>query len=232
MRNLFLAALALLSLALCASAQTVQGEYIESRNADVYTGSCFANGEVNLVGNTAVLGWNIERGTWDGVKLDGLAVAAAVKAKATLGDPYANPYPAQAVLIVDDKATPEQCEALVAFVKHAGGQLLANIVRTEYAPVVFDMPQNQHQHGRAIMRAGSLATVSTRPIGGKDHLCGNEATFYPPLAKLSHAVPAVALTDEFKGEGLGTDWSLHDKRSAFLGRFELGETTTAEVHAH
>ena len=232
MRNLFLAALALLSLALCASAQTVQGEYIESRNADVYTGSCFANGEVNLVGNTAVLGWNIERGTWDGVKLDGLAVAAAVKAKATLGDPYANPYPAQAVLIVDDKATPEQREALVAFVKHAGGQLLANIVRTEYAPVVFDMPQNQHQHGRAIMRAGSLATVSTRPIGGKDHLCGNEATFYPPLAKLSHAVPAVALTDEFKGEGLGTDWSLHDKRSAFLGRFELGETTTAEVHAH
>ena len=232
MRNLFLAALALLSLALCASAQTVQGEYIESRNADVYTGSCFANGEVNLVGNTAVLGWNIERGTWDGVKLDGLAVAAAVKAKATLGDPYANPYPAQAVLIVDDKATPEQREALVAFVKHAGGQLLANIVRTEYAPVVFDMPRNQHQHGRAIMRAGSLATVSTRPIGGKDHLCGNEATFYPPLAKLSHAVPAVALTDEFKGEGLGTDWSLHDKRSAFLGRFELGETTTAEVHAH
>jgi len=227
-----LAALALLSLALCASAQTVQGEYIESRNADVYTGSCFANGEVNLVGNTAVLGWNIERGTWDGVKLDGLAVAAAVKAKATLGDPYANPYPAQAVLIVDDKATPEQREALVAFVKHAGGQLLANIVRTEYAPVVFDMPQNQHQHGRAIMRAGSLATVATRPIGGKDHLCGNEATFYPPLAKLSHAVPAVALTDEFKGEGLGTDWSLHDKRSAFLGRFELGETTTAEVHAH
>lgn len=232
MRNLFLAGVAVLSLALCASAQSVQGEYIESRNADVYTGSCFANGEVNLVGNTAVLGWNIEQGSWDGVKLDGLAVAAAVKAKATLGDPYANPYPAQAVLIVDDKATPEQREALVSFAKKAGGELLANLVRTEYAPVIFDMPQNQHQHGRAIMRAGSLATVATRPIGGKDHLCGNEATFYSPLAKLSHAVPAVALTDEFKGEGLGTDWSLHDKRSAFLGRFVLGETVTAEVHQH
>jgi hypothetical protein len=232
MRNLSLAVLAVLSLALCASAQSVQGEYIESRNADVYTGSCFANGEVNLVGNTAVLGWNIERGSWDGVELDGLAVAAAVKAKATLGDPYANPYPAQAVLIVDDKATPEQREALVSFAKKAGGQLLANVVRTEYAPVVFDMPQNQHQHGRAIMRAGSTATVATRPIGGNDHLCGNEETFYPPLAKLSHAVPAVALTDEFKGQGLGTDWSLHDKRSAFLGRFEVGQTVTAEVHEH
>jgi hypothetical protein len=40
------------------------------------------------------------------------------------------------------------------------------------------------------------------------------------------------LTDEFKGQGLGTDWSLHDKRSAFLGRFEVGETVTAEVHEH
>ena len=232
MRNLLLTVAAVLSLVLGASAQSIQGEYIESRNADVYTGQCFANGEVNLVGDTAVLGWNIERGSWDGVKLDGLAVAAAVKAKATLGDPYANPYPAQAVLIVDDKATPEQREALIAFAKHTGGELLKNVVRTEYAPVVFDMPQNQHQHGRAIMRAGSLATVATRPIGGNDHLCGNEVTFYPPLTKLSHAVPAVALTDEFQGQGLGTDWSLHDKRSAFLGRFELGENMTAEVHQH
>jgi hypothetical protein len=166
MRKLLLTAAAVFSLALGVYAQSIQGEYIESRNADVYTGQCFANGEVNLVGDTAILGWKIDKGSWDGVKLDGLGVAAAVKAKATLGDPYANPYPAQAVLIVDDKATPEQRQALVAFAKHAGGELLAHVVRTEYAPVVFDMPQDQHQHGRAIMRAGDLATVSTRPIGG------------------------------------------------------------------
>jgi hypothetical protein len=232
MRNIFLTAMALCCFALAAKAQSIQGEYMESRSADVYTGQCFANGEVNLTGDTAVIGWHIDRGSWDGVKLEGLGVAAAVKAKATLGDPYANPYPAKTVLIVDDKATPEQREALIAFAKNAGGELLNNIVRTEYAPVVFDMPQDHHQHGRAMMRAGSVATIATRPINGKDHLCGNEVTFYPPLTKLSHAVPAVALTDEFKGQGLGTDWSLHDKRSAFLGRFELGAATTAELHQH
>ena len=156
MPNLLLTGLAVLSLALCASAQSVQGEYIESRNADVYTGSCFANGEVNLVGNTAVLGWNIERGSWDGVKLDGLAVAAAVKAKATLGDPYANPYPAQAVLIVDDKATPEHREALVSFAKKAGGQLLANVVRTEYAPVAASQPSPRDRS------AARIISVETR----------------------------------------------------------------------
>jgi hypothetical protein len=29
----------------------ISGEYVETRSADVYTGQCFANGEVNLVGN-------------------------------------------------------------------------------------------------------------------------------------------------------------------------------------
>src|ERR1700694_2601536 len=87
-----------------ADAQQIRGEYLETRSADVYTGSCFANGEVNLVGNEAILAWHVQSGTWDGTQLDGLTVAAAVRARATLGDPYANPYPAQAVLIVDEQA--------------------------------------------------------------------------------------------------------------------------------
>ena len=86
-------------------AQQIQGDYLETRSADVYTGQCFANGEVNLVGNQAILAWHVRRGSWDGVRLDGLTVAAAVRARGTLGDPYENPYPAQAVLIVDEQAS-------------------------------------------------------------------------------------------------------------------------------
>src|SRR5438045_4593919 len=84
----------LFSLAL--SAQQIRGDYIETRSADVYTGQCFANGEVNLVGNEAILAWHVQSGTWDGVALDGLTIAAAVRARATLGDPYGNPYLAPA----------------------------------------------------------------------------------------------------------------------------------------
>src|SRR5580700_10581669 len=80
-------------------AQQIRGDYIETRSADVYTGQCFANGEVNLVGKEAILAWHIQTGSWDGVPLDGLTIAAAVRAKATLGDPYADPYPAQSVLL-------------------------------------------------------------------------------------------------------------------------------------
>src|SRR5208282_2905846 len=104
-----------LLLALCTSAfgQQIRGDYIETRSADVYTGQCFANGEVNLVGDEAILAWHVQSGSWDGVPLDGLTVAAAVKARATLGDPYADPFPAKAVLLVDDEASPRQSAALV-----------------------------------------------------------------------------------------------------------------------
>src|SRR6201981_3574699 len=83
--------LALSCLSTCLLAQQIRGDYIETRSADVYTGQCFANGEVNLVGKEAILAWHVQSGTWNGVPLDGLTVAAAVRAKSTLGDPYANP---------------------------------------------------------------------------------------------------------------------------------------------
>src|SRR5213594_2722113 len=71
--------------------QQIRGDYVETRSADVYTGQCFAKGEVNLVGNEAILAWHVQSGSWNGVPLEGLTVAAAVRAKGTLGDPYENP---------------------------------------------------------------------------------------------------------------------------------------------
>src|ERR1700758_3544550 len=105
-------------------AQQIRGDYIETRTSDVYTGQCFANGEVNLVGNEAILGWHIQNGTWDGVSLDGLTVAAAVRARATLGDPYGDPYPAKSVILVDEQANPAQQAALASFARQMGGDLL------------------------------------------------------------------------------------------------------------
>ncbi|HZE26039.1 MAG TPA: DUF1326 domain-containing protein [Terriglobales bacterium] len=199
------------------AAQQIRGDYIETRSADVYTGQCFANGEVNLVGKEAILAWHVQNGSWNGVPLDGLTIAAAVRAQATLGDPYANPYPAQSVLLVDDQATPQQSAALVSFAKQMGGELLKNVDQTIAAPM--EMIVNHERHGVALLRAGQFATVQTRSLGDKDHACGNEVTFYPPLTQVSHSMPAVALTDAYHGPGLGESWDTHGKRSAFVGTF-------------
>ena len=204
-------------LAIGAAAQQIQGDYIETRSADVYTGQCFANGEVNLVGREAILAWHVQNGSWDGVSLDGLTIAAAVRANGTLGDPYESPYPATAVLLVDDQATPQQSAALVSFAHHMGGELLQNVDQTIATPM--EMIVNRERHGVASFRAGRFATVQTRALGEHDHTCGNEVTFYPPLTAVTHSMPAVAMTDAYQGPGLGESWDSHGRRSAFVGTF-------------
>lgn len=207
-----------LALLFCISTQAkISGDYVESRSADIYTGQCFANGEVGLTGNQAILAWHIRSGSWGDVKLDGFSVVAVVKASATLGDPYADPYPAKAVLIVDQQANARERAALAAFARHMGGKLLANVVNVVNAPIEVQV-QREH-HGDVFLRAGDFVTVQTRSINENDHLCGNELTFYPPLTQVSHAMAAVAVTDSYRGRGLGTTWTLHDKRSAFVGTF-------------
>src|SRR6202047_586899 len=86
----------------------VRGEYMEARTADVYTGPCFANSETGLTGDLAVMGWKIEKGSWQGVNLDGLSVMGVIRASNTLGDVTRTVYPVKAVLIVDQSANAEQ----------------------------------------------------------------------------------------------------------------------------
>src|ERR1700678_2129466 len=93
-------------------AHNIYGNYVEARTADVYTGPCFANSEVGLVGQLAVFGWKVTKGSWQGVDLDGLSVVGVVRAHHTLGDVFESAYPVQAVIIVDSSANPEQRLAL------------------------------------------------------------------------------------------------------------------------
>jgi hypothetical protein len=209
----------LLLLTMAAQAQQIYGEYVETRSADVYTGPCFANSEVGLTGNEAILAWRVQKGSWDGVNLDGLSVVGVARAAATLGDIYSNPYPAKAVLIVDERATPAQREALQKFAQTMAGDLFKHVVRTEVAPISLDIKYHGEHPLTAAMQAGNLARLNTRMINDQDHLCGNEVVHYPPLAPTSHVMPAVAMLDQFKGEGLGVNWTTHDKRSAFVGHF-------------
>src|SRR5438309_7254639 len=89
-----------------ASAAGIQGDYVEARNADVFTGPCFSNAEILIVGKQAVLAWGVKQGTWKGVDIAGLCVAAAVQADNTFTED--NPSKARAVLIVDSRASDRQ----------------------------------------------------------------------------------------------------------------------------
>src|SRR5581483_1858239 len=94
-------------------AAEISGQYVEARTCDVFTGACFANADTGLTGKNAVLAWKVENGAVGGTRLDGLGVVAVVAARETLGLKQA--APAKAVVIVDERATPAQRAALVAF---------------------------------------------------------------------------------------------------------------------
>ena len=74
-------------LSISMAAQEIRGDYLETRSADVYTGQCFANGEMNLAGDQAILAWHVQEGSWDGVSVTGLSIVGAVKAQATPARP-------------------------------------------------------------------------------------------------------------------------------------------------
>ena len=194
----------------------ITGNYIEFRNADVYTGPCFANGEVNLTGHEALLAWQVSTGSWEGVPLEGLSVVAVVRASATLGDPYSNPLPAKAVMIVDARANEAQRAALVRFAQAQTAGLLNDVVAIESAPISF----TSARHGYVTLQAGNLVNLTTRTLTDNDEICHNEEVFYPPLAAhLVHAMPVVASNSAYRGNHLGITWNDSGRRSSFVGSF-------------
>jgi hypothetical protein len=201
------------------SSQTISGNYMEARTADVYTGPCFANAETGLVGQLAVLGWKVTHGSWDGVDLSGLSVVGVVRAQSTLGDVEVKSNPAKAVMIVDSKADAAQRLALIHFAQHMSGSLLSDIVRTDTQPIDLSIKNNDLHSRDASLVAGDLAKIETRAMSEGDQICHNEEVWYQPLSRTSHAMPAYALAHQFEGKGLGVTWSSPDKRSAFVASF-------------
>jgi len=203
--------------------KNIRGTYVEARSADVFVGPCFANSEVELKGDLAVMGWKIQKGSWEGVNLDGLGVVGVVKASATLGDVHHTAFPVRSVLIIDEKANPEQRLALKSFAQRMSKDLLNDVVRIEYMPVSLTVLNDNVHSAVATMKAGELAAITTRAIKHEDQVCSHEGVWYPPLAEVGHAMPAFTLAHNFKGTGLGTTWSSPEKASAFVADFNLNE---------
>jgi hypothetical protein len=197
-------------------ADEIRGQYLEARTCDVYAGSCFANADTGLTGKNAVLAWKIESGVVGGIRLDGLGVVAVVSARETLG--LKQSAPGRAIIIVDDRATSGQQDALVAFVKSQTGGLVGEVVAVRGAKIDLLVCKCDGD-GCATLRAGD-ARITTRCIDvNHDKACGNETTLYTPLSRGVSAKAAMATEHSFTGKGLNETWNDRDRRGAFVGTF-------------
>ncbi|MCA9072517.1 MAG: DUF1326 domain-containing protein [Planctomycetaceae bacterium] len=217
--GLFAALITVWSLVSSANAATIEGEYLEARTCNVYTGPCFANGEMGMAGKEAIMAWKVDKGTWNDTKLDGLGVALVVTADDTLGDDGVfgqSPVKTKSVVLIDKNADKTQKEALISFVKDSAKKLANNIVRVEEVPFTLN---NDHVDAKGTFTAGEIAKIETRKLRKGDCVCTNEIVYYQPLTKVQNFHPAYSLSHQFQGKGLNNRWSSGDQRSAFLATF-------------
>lgn len=200
-------------------ADSLRGNYLESRTCDIYTGPCFANSQVGLGGHEAILAWNIESGSFQGVDLTGLNMVMAVVANDTLGFDgglEVSPDVIKSVILIDERADTAQREALVGLAKKRASRVVGDLVRVASAPIKIEV---DHAEGVAHLDAGKEARLTTRKIMKCDCVCTNEAVFYPPLAQVERPSPAFTVEGGFQGRGLKEHWSNPGTRSAFVARF-------------
>lgn len=200
-------------------ASAITGDYLEVRSCDIYTGPCFANAEMGLTGKEGMMVWSIRQGDWQGVSLTGLKVIAVVATNDTLGDLRYEPRSGKAVIIVDNSANTKQQDALLDFARTMAGELIHEVTEVKQSEIQSSLGICKEE-GCASVQAGEMIDINTRCIGDKDHLCGNERTFYPPLTKVVEAHPAVTTLASYRGTGLNRTWQMTDYRSAFLAKFE------------
>ncbi len=199
------------------AADSISGTYMESRTCQVYTGPCFANAETGMAGKEAVMAWNIESGKRGAVDLAGLSVVVVVRGDDMFGHQgLSEPKEVKSAIIVDDKATAEQREALIAFAKERTGRAGKDVVRIDSAPIQMSLDSVEL---KGELKAGDVVTVTTRKVRPGDCICSNEIAFYPPLAQIERFAPGVSIESEYKGRGLGTTWSNPGSRSAYMGEF-------------
>jgi len=199
---------------LVAAPGSVSGKYVEARTAEVFTGGCIMGSEAETVGKQAVLAWKVDRGSFHGVALDGLAVVAAVAGDTNLGIQEIGGAKAhvRSAVYVDERANPAQRIALVAMVTELSRGLVGNVVSVSPAPIEY-ADQERAVH----VTAGQVALDVNKHVE-HDPTCGAMQWFHP-LSLVTDVEIGMTEQHVFSGPGLGTKWSNPNRRSAFFGTF-------------
>jgi hypothetical protein len=185
---------------LAGARNTVSGAYVEARTAEVFTGGCIMNSEAETLGKQAVLAWKVDRGSFNGIAIDGLSVVAALSGDRNLGmTEMGGEKPAvRTAMFVDQRANAAQQLALVAMANTLSKGLVGTIVQVTPTAIQFA------DHGSEIsVSAGQVA------LDVNNH----------PFASMDESAMGVASQHLFTGSALGTKWSDPNKRSAFFGTF-------------
>ena len=208
-----LALVLMAGLAFAATTSTVQGEYIEARSASVYVGACHFGAEYVEGGREATLIWNIQRGSWNDVSLDGLTVVAVVSAKNNLA---LDTETRKSVLYVDTKVTAEQRVALKDMLTTKRAAVLGEVVGTQTAPIAFTKKGTKYD-----VTVGEVLAISANryPCAG----CTQpHQIWYEPLTEIQNAIVGKSEVYRYKDTHLPVTWDQGGvENNVFVGDFSM-----------
>ncbi len=161
------------------------------------------------------IAWNFDKGDIDGVDVSGLTIALASYIPGVAVDGNW-----KVAVFVDDKATPEQEEAILnVYTGKKGGpvadlaQLIGEVVSVERAPITFDVEKN-----KGSLRIGSDISGELQPFEGAT---GELTTLHDAVFSVIPGAPAyvgTAPSFKMKNDKVGIDLELQG-RSSVQGAF-------------
>lgn len=199
---------------LAAAPATVSGTYVEARTSEIFAGACIINGEAATTGREAILAWKIDRGQFNGVQLDGLAIVAAVAGDNNLSVREIGGETAvtRSAIYPDVRATAAQRQALIAMAKKLSKGVISEVIEVTPSPIEFV------DDGKNIRVVTKTARMNVQKEMAHDATCGNKQWF-TPFAAVHHADMGTTIENAFTGTSLGTKWSDPNKRSSYFGAF-------------
>ena len=218
MRWTFLACAASILMVGVASAGAIDGDYLEVRNANMWAGPCLANAEIGLIGNKATLAWKVNKGEYDGAKLDGLSIVAVVFGDGTFG--VGDKVKTRTLFIVDERASKPQQQALIAMAKKLAGDTVQKVIGVKTSAIKVAIGE-EDDLGYSLVDAG-IAKVRTRRMFATDNTCGTkERMAYPVLAKVTDERGAYTLENAFTGAEFGNQYVNRFWRGGVIAKFSI-----------
>jgi hypothetical protein len=134
-------------------AYDIEGRLLEVCTCNVLC-PCWVGEDPDYKTCDTTIAWGIEKGTIDGVGVDGLTVAVS----AHIPKNILTPKSWKAVVFVDDRSTEEQQGALLRLFT---GQLIGEVVAVERTPITFTV-----EGGKGRIKIGALVEAEMAPFMG------------------------------------------------------------------
>jgi hypothetical protein len=198
-----------------------RGNVMELHSCELYAGGCIVSSESTIGGRYMLRAWNFTGGSFAGTDLMGLKLALLQASGENLAAPKAEP--GQAMVYLPESASPQQREALLAWLRATQPGLKAESMQTRTVSLEFANEKTGYA-----FKAGNFVSVKTASLESCDASCG-ESLWYTPRTPTTVFTVAVDQASRVEEPRLQVKWVDASKRSIFLGRFE-GDCPAKEIY--